>query len=159
MNKVLMSFLITTLSVFAQEKQPASKNMFYMTMGSEMPLGEMYGLSKIDRMFSSVGIGVRYFVSPEHSFDVHTTLYHHPLVQATEAAIGYLYMPDFLGGMYMGGFFKTKNAINTWFDKYYHIGARGVVGYQLPIASEKSSFLEVGLDNHRNLTVRSGLLF
>lgn len=159
MKNLALGLLALTTTVFSQEKPKEIQDMFYVTMGSEIPTKAVYGYSKSDRSFVSVGMGIRAFPHEDHGIDVSLSLLQHPLIRMNDVAIGYIYRPQFLGGTYLSVSGYARDEITCWFTKFYRVGLRGSFGYQVPTISGKSSFIEAGLDEHYNLTIRSGLLF
>lgn len=159
MKKLASILIALTACIFAQEEPKEFNEMFYITMGSEIPMKKMDGLTRSQRTFVSIGMGIRSFIKPEHAIDVCITSYHHPVVISLESSLGYIYRPSMFGGMYAGVFGYSRNHINAWLDKTYRLGYKGCIGYQIPTDSSKSSFLDIGFDEEKNLSIRSGLLF
>ena len=159
MKKLLSSFVVIATSIFAQEKPQKFQEMFYVTMGSEIPMTKNHTYSKYQRSLESIGMGIRTFFLPEHGMDVCATLYFHPNVRMAELSIGYVYKPEILYGIYLGASGYSRNELTSWLDKFYRVGYRGFLGYQVPIKYEKSAFLEIGMDEKKDLNIKSGLMF
>ena len=159
MKNILFTLLALTTSVFSQGVKEAAKSLYYIAMGTEIPLYKHEFLSRSDRTMSTVGMGVKAFLTNEHGIDVCTTLLVHPVLRTVDIAVGYVYSPEVFGGLYFGFSGFARDEIDLWFEKFYRVGARGSIGYQFSANEGKSSFIELGSDNHKNLTVRSGLVF
>lgn len=159
MKKILSIFVIFVTTAFSQEAPQQFKEMFYISIGTEISMKKINDLCCYNRAFISTGMGIKTFICEEHAIDVCLTVYHDPLIIMNDFSVGYIYKPERLNGIYIGVSGYGRNELSVFYDKFYRGNARGIIGYQVPSNSNRSSFLEVGMDGIRNLTIRSGLLF
>jgi hypothetical protein len=167
-NKVkilISSYLALVTSIFGQntgakkQDEPKVEEMFYVTMGSSIPIVHNKYYTRGERTAIITGIGVRSFFGNHMGLDVATTFYHHPLAHAIEGSIIWLYKPEVLEGIY-GGFGGTmQKEMDVHFNRQLSFAYKVLIGYQFPSETAKTSFIDVGFDRFQVMTIRSGLLF
>lgn len=159
MKKIIIALLLCASSIFSEEKPEKFQELFYVTMGSELPLTKNSRYSRYQRSLSSIGMGTRTFIFKEHGIDTCASMYIYPHARVMEMSVAYLYKPEDFYGIYVGASGYARSILTAWLCKYNLLGYKGFLGYQLPMRNNKSSFLEVAISERKNLSVRSGLMF
>lgn len=162
MKTLILSYLAIATSIFGQNSKPEEKKiqeLFYVTMGSAIPMKHNDYYTRQERAMVSIGIGVRTFFECGFGMDVGSTFYHHPRFHTAEGSIIWLYKPDFLEGIYAGFGGTVQKELDVYCNRLLSVTYKGVIGYQVPSETDKSSFFDIGFDRFQVLTIRSGLLF